>query len=154
MSVPKAKQTKYRPVLTAAQITKILALAKLEQPISAESFSLISTLSPFAAKIANGGIQAAYVTVPPKAKATSLEGLGADLAKFTDLVNLSSKCEPGIDKEAYWYDCYRKYNSDPVSCSLEEIQAAKEHMYLNDLMSEEEIAEFEAPHVDGNNSLL
>jgi hypothetical protein len=138
---------KYRPVLTAAQITKILALAKLEQPISAESFSLISTLSPFAAKIANNGIQAAYSLAP--IKPSTLESLGgpSDHPDF-DITNVTGSINTGglglgRSKELYWEQCHDKYGSDPVACTLEEIQGAKEHMYLNDLMSPEEVVEFE-----------
>lgn len=127
--------TKYRPVLTAAQIQHILELAKTEAPcISALSMSLISSLSPFQAKIANAGIQAAYTTAPVKPKANSLESLGA----------ASSMVDHDLNKEEYWALCYKRLEEYGAKhLSLQEITAAKEHMYLNDLMSPEELAEFE-----------
>jgi len=127
---------KFRPVLTAAQIEHILYLAKTEQPsITAASMSLISTLSPFQAKIANAGIQPAYTMAPVKPKAASIEGLGGDPFVNTKLM--------GQSKEMYWADCYNKFSDNPALCNLDEIAAAKEHMYLNDLMSPAELAEFE-----------
>ena len=126
-------QPKYRPVLTATQILHILTLAKTESPISSASISLIATLAPFQAKIENAGIAPAYTTTPI-VSATSLEGLGALAPLETTPYN----------KEEYWQRCYTKYSANPVACSLEEIHAAKEHMYLHELMSAEEVAEFEA----------
>lgn len=129
----KGKAAKYRPVLTATQIEHILALAKSESPISQDSMSLISTLSPFQAKIQNAGIAAAY-TVSNKPKANSLEALGG--VSSTSSISSSSK-------EEYWEMCYLKLQSNPTTCSLEEIKAANEHKYLNELMTPEEIKKFE-----------
>ena len=95
----KASPIKYRPSLTAEQITKILELAKLEAPsMSATSMSLIASLAPFKAKIDNAGIIASYVPVPAKTSTTSLEVLGA----------ASAQVEQGTDKEEYWALCYER----------------------------------------------
>lgn len=77
----RAKEPKYRPVLTSTQITTILYLAKIyglpDLKLSAPSMSLISTLAPFEAKIKNAGISPAYVTSPKEPVDTySLESLG------------------------------------------------------------------------------
>lgn len=136
-----AAQPKYRPVLTAAQILHILTLAKTESPISSASISLIATLAPFQAKIENAGIAPAYTT-SPVVSATSLEGLGA-----APLEDLSYNPVGSYNKEEYWERAYKKYSANPVACSLEEIHAAKEHMYLHELMSAEEVVEFEAASI-------
>jgi len=124
---------KYRPVLTATQIQKILALAKTEIPLSIESISIISTLAPFAAKIENAGIVAAYSTSPAKPKVGSLESLGGTASPVDDT----------LSKEEYWELCHSKYNSQPENCSLAEIEGAQEYRYLNGLMSAEEAITFE-----------
>lgn len=132
----KAKTIKYRPVLTSIQIEQILHLAKLEQPISSLSMSLISTLAPFKAKIDNAGIQAAYSS---EAKVPLMESLGSS-DPHTETYNSST---PHLNKEAYWEQCFNKYQSEPSACTLEEIQGMREHKYLNDLMNEAELTEFE-----------
>lgn len=128
--------TKYRPVLTATQILHILTLAKSEYPLTQDSMNLIVSLSPFAAKIDNAGIQAAYVTTPRK-DTSSLEALGA-------APSIPATQVLGVNKEEYWEQCYQLYISNPTACSLAQINAAKEHMYLNELLSPEEVAEFES----------
>lgn len=131
---------KYRPVLTAKQILHILKLAKTEQPaISAASFSLIASLAPFQAKIDNAGIIPAYTIQPIRPSNTSLEELGGAISAGL----------PPYNKEDYWERCYTKYSTNPVTCNLEELHAAKEHMYLNDLMSSAELEEFEKGNVTG-----
>lgn len=129
------KTLKYRPVLTAVQITHILNLAKTESPaISSASISLIATLSPFLAKIESAGIVPAYETMQEKS------------VKKEPTVPAVPK-DP-IEKEHYWEQCFSKFLADPTSCSLKEIEAAQEHRYLNGLMSLEEQKEFEAPAFD------
>jgi len=138
MSISKAK---YRPVLTAKQILHILTLAKTESPsISAASLDVISSLAPFQAKIANAGIVPAYTLQPVKPSNTSLEGLGG--TSTTIPTTYSSKQE-------LWAASYAKFKQSPVECSLEEIEEAKEHMYLNDLMSPAELEEFEKGNIIG-----
>lgn len=124
-----ASKVKYRPVLTAAHIEKILELAKTEQPtISDISISLIGVLAPFKAKIDNDGIQPAYIVEP---RASIMDKLGAIDPKYGT-------------KENHWEACYirvQEYGAD--QCTLEEIKASNEHKYLNGLMSDEEAAHFE-----------
>lgn len=138
---------KYRPVLTAAQIQHILALAKTEHPsISQASMSLIATLAPFAAKIDNAGITAAYSTTP---KQDLLSSLGGDAPAAPSHISASSNNQAALmSKEEVWELAYNKYQSCPAACSLQEIRDSKEYAYLNDLMSAEEVAEFEAASSD------
>lgn len=132
-----APQPKYRPSMTAAQIAKIVSLCKLESPMSLESMTLIGTLAPFEAKIANAGILPSYTTKP---KPSLMESLTGEVAS-TDSYILHGV--PYDSKEDYWGACYALYAEDPNSLSLVEIKAAKEHMYIRELMSPEEITEFE-----------
>ncbi len=151
-STKKRAATKYRPVLTSEQILHILNLAKLEQPsISSASISLISVLAPFQAKIENAGIQAAYTTSLKAPSTTSLEALGgtgvaeALGSELPSCITSSAivSTEAMIGKEAYWEQCFHKYSANPTLCSLQEIEAANEYRYINDMMSTEEQEEFE-----------
>ena len=126
---------KYRPVLTAAQITHILHLAKTENPISSQSVSVIGTLAPFQAKIENAGLTPAYTIT-----STSKEDKKRDLIFSLGIPTASTSY---MSKEEVWERCYTKYKLTPTACSLEEIAAAKEHMYLNDMMTDEELKSFE-----------
>ncbi len=123
---------KYRPSLTAEQILKIIELAKLEAPISNTSIQLVSILSSIVAKIENGALVASYVPAPPKP--SLLESLGGPTTPSSTA---------SLSKEQQWELAYNKYSATPLACTATEILEAKEHMYLNDLMSAEEIAEFE-----------
>jgi len=132
---PTGNRAKHRPVLTAAQISHIVLLCKLEDPLSETSMSIISYLAPFLSKIENSGNVAAYEMIGRKPAHNSLEGLGIPTGE-----NLLD----GMSKEEIWAKSYAKYELDRVSCTLQELQDAREHMYLNDLMTELEVLEFEA----------
>ncbi len=132
---PKAK---YRPALTTMQILTILDLARTA-PITEDKMSVISTLAPILAKIQVGAIAPAYVTHQGKRSIAKtpeqlLEELGGSLQDLP--LDLSDP--------HYWAKCYDKHCAFPATCTKEEVAAAQEHMYLNDLMSEEEIQKFEA----------
>lgn len=132
-----AAQTKYRPSLTEKQILHIIELAKSEQPMTTTSMSLVVSLSALAYKIDNLAIIPAYTTATSKPRGveanTSLEALGD-----TDTL-------AGIQqtKEQMWELAYIKYIDNQASCSLRDILHAREHMYLNDLMSDSEATAFE-----------
>lgn len=163
-----ATNVKYRPVLTAPQISHMLTLAKNDmmwkESIDADlSISLISSLSVFQAKINNAGVQAAYTIT--SAQPNLMEQLGAgdkvefvgDPRQIDPSTTLAAHAvddeaigvpevklpENYLFKEAYWSDCYAKYNIAPADCTLEELHAAQEHMYLNDLMTPEQLLAFE-----------
>ncbi len=122
--------SKYRPVLTAQQILHIITLAKEESPLSSLSIEVIGKLAPFQAKIENAGIVPAYTLAEPRA--SLLESIGGEIA---------STNKP---KEVYWEECYDKFfKHGAAKCSLDEIAAAQEHRYINELMSPEELAVFE-----------
>ncbi len=127
----KAPMQKYRPVLTAEQITYLLALCKEATILSSTCISCIHTLSVYQTKIDNLGITPAYTTSPRK---SLLESLGTEplYDGFGDRT-----------KEEVWEDSYQLYIADVASCTLATIQKAKEHMYLNDLMTPEEMLVFE-----------
>ena len=130
-------QAKYRPSMTAAQIAKIVSLCKQEQPMSLESMTIVGILAPFQAKIENSAMKASYTTVD---KPSLMEQLGA-AAPAPDSYTFQG--EVFSRKEVYWLACYNYYCEHRELMSLVEIVAAKEHMYLNDLMSPEEATAFE-----------
>lgn len=139
MKATNTPAAKYRPVLTAEQIEHILALAKTESPISATSFSVIATLSPFYAKIQNNAVTAAYSTTEKSSK-FSVDSLGGTSSTHPDNTSYDSN----VSKEAYWEQCYTKYEiAGPASCTVEELQAVAEYRYLHDLMTPEEQTAFE-----------
>jgi hypothetical protein len=192
-----SKKVKYRPVLTAEQIQHMLYLAKTEQPISSASLSIIATLVPWEAKIANGVANAAYTTATKTSLMDQLGGAAPLVESLVEPVtslgseasagkegarSCSDPLDPTLDptlastpkpakpakpakpmldpaptaapklsatdyaaKELYWEACYAKRTSyGPASCTLLELEAAQEHAYLNDLMSDTELADFEA----------
>lgn len=138
-----SKITRYRPSLPSHLILKMLELAKLEQPMSMESVEIIGILAPFQAKIANGALTPSSISM---GKLSTLESLGgASSEAFVYTLN-------GIDfytKEHYWQACYDAYINNAADCTLVTINAAKEHMYINDLMSPEEAKAFEEGDSNG-----
>lgn len=131
---------KYRPVLTAIQIEKILELAKTEAPLTVESKSLIGSLSPFLAKIEAFSIQEAYTAHSSPAPKTGKDNnIGVDMSNITNYAT----------KEGFYEHCYLKFLDTPTLCTLEEIEGAQEWRYLNDLMTPTEVAMFEA-EVEGD----
>lgn len=133
--------TKYRPVLPAHLITHILNLAKQDIANGAtngNSLELISILAPFQAKVDNLGITPAYTT-SPKQSVEELLGMEAPTPTVYTLDDRKF-----LIKEDYWKACYQKLiNSGAQGLTLREIQAADEYRYLHDLMSPEEMVEFE-----------
>jgi len=153
---------KYRPSLTAKQIQHIVSLAKREQPISNNSLSLLSVLSPFLAKIENAGIMPAYTLAPTThskaslaSSAFTLSSLGLDsldkvmeasklsIAPNSELADSRPLEDASLSKQEQWEACFIKYVEDIDACTLPELQGAQEWRYLNDLMSPEEMAAFE-----------
>lgn len=140
------KQTKYRPTLTADQITHIINLCKSESPLSNTSMAIMGVLAPFKAKIDLNTITPAYTTSP---RETLEESLGLTLTNeeqeaLYKEITMPPEWPDSIDKEAFWLHCYNKYKDSPDTCTEEEKHGAYEHMYLNDLMTPEQIKNFEA----------
>lgn len=133
-SVPANKR--YRPSLTVSEIEHAILLAK-SNPSDA-SYSLLSRLVPFLAKITVGSISAAYDP------ATGSAGSASQSLTLEQQLGIPTLSVAGVaSKEEYWKDCYQKYEANPDLCTIAETAAAKEHMYLNDLMTMEEEFEFE-----------
>lgn len=160
-TLTKQQVQKFRPVLPAYLITHIIALAKQDVVAGSTSLSsieLISILAPFAAKIENAGITAAYTTAPPKKSLE--ESLGMSVSTPAPAQELQATATHYmldgayfVNKEEYWEACYHKFLNSPSSCTLQELQAAREHKYLEGLMSPEEMVEFEKELFSKNNSL-
>lgn len=117
---------KYRPCLTPSQISHVLSLCKKE--LSDVSMSVISVLAPFKAKIENNGIAPAYVTESNKLR-----------TGFTQLGELEELLTPHqLRRKAF-----EKWTENPDACSVDELELVQTYRFENDLMGEEEAAEFE-----------
>lgn len=132
---PKSKsEPRFRPVLSATELAYIESLVKQDYLANSSPTALpiLSKITPLMVKISLGTANPAYSTTP---KLSLEESLGFSIPEES----------PGEAKEKYWAACYTKLTEQGVdSCTPAEIAAAKEHMYLNDLMSPEEEAAFEA----------
>lgn len=126
-------QNKYRPTFTAPQLARILHLAQ-ESYINAHTADIcpldrviVQTLAPFIAKIESGVKEAAYNTVPRIPI--------HDLLGFEINPGAEQKETVVQDKVAYNAACYKMYSENPARITVKQIEAAREHMYVNDLMS-------------------
>lgn len=128
---------KYRPSLKAEHITHIIATLK-SGTVSQLDMEVLKVLVPFEAKINNGIIVPASIPTPKQSIEESLGMLPAPTASLT--------------KEQQWEQSYQLYKRDPANCTLQIIAEAKEHMYLHNLMTPEEAAEFEAAEFNSPNS--
>lgn len=100
--------------------------------------ALIGKINTLRTKIANNAINPAYVTTKHSdPKIAQLESLGVS----ADDIAIASGTET---KEQYWERCYKKFKVSADLCTVPEIEAAMEHMYLNDLMTSDQVASHEA----------
>lgn len=135
-SVSKPSTAKYRPVLTSSQLEHIIAMLKIgESPLSDTGIATIHYLTGFLYKIQHAGSIPAYTSAGKKKRVDMLEALGGIESIASDL---------SISKEEQWAASYAIYVLKPSDCTVSQIQEAHEHMYLNDLMTEEQILDFEA----------
>ena len=131
-----AKIPKYRPSLPPILIEKVLELAKKETPLSSESIQLISILAPFQAKIESNGLTPAHTSAP---KLTLKQSIGLDPTPSEWVLDGREYAT----KEDYWLACYTIHIKDVTRLSLQEIQAAREYMYLHYLLTDSVLKEFE-----------
>ena len=139
--MPNTPITKYRPSFTEAQMDTIMTLCnrvlsdikqgETQKPFNLECLTIIGILTPLKAKILANVRTPDYIATP---RETLAERLGFE----TEI-----PIDTSISKEAYWEQCYNKYINTPDSCNLQDIKAAKEHMYINNLMTPEQEAQFE-----------
>ncbi len=98
---------------------------------------LIGKINTLRTKIANKALNPAYLVRKHIEPAIAiLEDLGAPEAEIDALTG-------EVPKEVYWESCYLKFTVNPQSCTMSEIDAAYEHMYLNGLMTSDEVIAFE-----------
>jgi len=128
---------KYRPVLKRAQLAKIVASLKADPEPDVDTYSSLAYLVPFIAKIDMKGMKAIYNMAPEKP--SLLESLGAGAGTGSAMLQQSN-----ADRERYWEECYNKYITDPSNCTHRQLDAAQEHMYINELMTEQQLQLFES----------
>ncbi len=158
---------KYRPAFSEEEVEVLSTilleayLADMKKPLynpkhpadSTHAFSpeyklihhgLVGKINTLRTKIANNIMPPAYTTTKYKDPAIEmLDSLGAPTEQVATLAK-------GESKEVYWKRCYEKYIQDPASCTVPEIEAAYEHMYLNDLMTTEEMVIHEGSTSDSS----
>lgn len=155
-------EQKYRPSLSGLQIAVILDTFRSLPIKSAEHISIMRTLSPFLAKIECGAIVPSHTAQRDPAKVDLLSAIGASLDHSSsrevamELRGYPTVDIPTITKEQWWHQCYEYYIlhlTDPAGKPItpEQLHAAKEHMYLNDLMTAQEVSEFESLAPSTNN---
>lgn len=131
---------KYRPSLTMTQITTLIELCKNQQPMSPNIMDVLSVLAPYYTKIQLGTVQPNHtVSNKPKTPADLLTELGCNDSTGESYISTN------MSKAHYWEQCYNKLlTNGPDLLTAEELAGAQEHRYLNNLMTPEEVAEFDA----------
>ncbi len=126
---------KYRPSLTASQITHLLGLCKSSP--STLSLSCARTLSVVVTKIQNDSLTPAYV---PTARETLEASLG--LAPTIDLTRALREESESREKEKS--RLYMIWLDSPSSLSVPELERVQEYRFEENLMSQSESQEYEA----------
>jgi len=138
MNSPLKNEPRHRISLTRSDIILLIeSIHESKNPLAADNINMLSKLNVFLSKIDNKVIAASYMPAPPAP--SLLESIGV----VDTSANISIKADKK-SKEQVWEDCYNKYLSNPTACNAMELECAQEHKYLNELMSQEEIATFEA----------
>jgi hypothetical protein len=119
---------KYRPVLTATQITHLISLCRAD--LSVESIRCISILAPFEYKIINGVVSPAYTPEP----ALNLSSkLGFEMAPDVQSMSL----EAATRLHLLWK------SGQTANISITEIKEALGVLYVNDCLTEKEESDYE-----------
>jgi len=141
---PKDKIT--RIALPASSIHYILKIAKEDyiRESSIEASTVIKKLTLRVVKMDFGLIAADYTLVALEdRKSNSTNKIGVtDLGGAVINTSLSREAYPS--NAMYWKECYKKYIESPIECSISEIDGAKEHMYLEGLLSDTEMEAMDA----------
>jgi len=127
----------YRVSLTGLEVMYLLNITKTKLATTGEPLasSLAKKLTLYKTKIDMGALAGRGIEPSP----SLLASLGGSSETPTSIE---------LPKETIWLNAYTKYlenSKDWSTLSVSEIEAAKEHMYLNFLMTPEEVAEFESP---------
>ena len=134
-----SKASKYRPSLTEAQLKHMIHLVKKDLMEGSDNepltISCISTLAPFIAKI-ECGKKPDYVVSMASQDLLDLGLPERETGRETGLFTGFTAAQKGEF-------CYNKMLQNLDSCSIDEIQLAKEYAYLHDKMSQEEEFEYE-----------
>jgi len=139
MTSSSPQQHKYRPSLTALQIAHIVKLAEEDIARTGDSYdslSIIRSLSPLLVKINTGAIKSSYVSTP-------MPSIFDKLGEAPTSTPPTPSPSASMSKKEYNHKCYIKYHAHMNTCTPEEINAAKEHAYINDLMTASEEQEYE-----------
>lgn len=131
---------KYRPSFSHTQLLHLLYLARSDSSLADSatrslSNTIVQVLAPMVAKIDCNAIAHSHICYPKSSLLSQLGELESN--------SLTTQTHTGEAKLSYNLSCYNKYCERPLECSTQEKEAAKEYMYVNDLMSPEEEKEYE-----------
>ncbi len=129
---------KFRPVLSASQITHLMHLCRRDS--SNESLSCISVLAAFEYKINNNAIAPAYTQ--------SITPSLADSLGFSEPMDALSKLTI-TDESASEENLYQLWMLEPSSLSIKQLQAVRAYRYKNNKMTVDEEAKYEAEIMGG-----
>lgn len=124
---PSQKSQKFRPYFTASELSLLISSLKSTTPFTPAHASLARYLEEFSLKISRG-ILAPQLTLAP-----SIE------EKLEIGVFENPKRRIGDMRKA----AYKKFTAASSNCTAEEIEMAHLFRYENDLMSPEEMVEYE-----------
>lgn len=113
---------KFRPSLTAAEVTHVITLCKRDG--SQLSLSVARQLSIFQAKIDNGLVQHSHTVKPT-------------LAEEVGFVQSNEPAEMTPE------EAYTNWRINPAALTLKQLQLAADYRYENDLMTEDEESRYE-----------
>lgn len=116
----------FRPYLTLEQIEYLIKVLQ-SAPTSPIQYAVLTNLQTLHYKAAVGVTNSAYETTPRQTMLDRLTAQPAQPGKFADT------------RKAL----YQLWIDSPISLTPEQVQQVDEYRYAEDLMSEEEIAEFE-----------
>lgn len=120
---------KFRPYLSGSQILHILATYKSKPIFTDEDLDIIATLGVYAGKINNGALKTAYVAKDNQ----SIEAKLGLPEKFADTKTPEQKR----------FDAFKRWEANPASVSIAEMDLVQTYRYEEGLMTEEEKEAYE-----------
>ena len=122
----------FRPSFTLAEIETIITLCQCNPHSNACNVTILAKLLPYQLKITHGLVSPAYT-------ASDTHTIGAKLGFSEEL-----EVKDTMSVEEKRLRAYNAYITNPILCTPEQINNARQYMYDHDLMSEEEALDFEA----------
>ena len=154
MAHNKLNRQKKNSVRISLRLDEVETMVSIIQKAHIEHYSditlsVLNKLDTVLVKIRLGARKSDYIPTPTRDTSSIEASLGMlpnnSVAYTLDDIMYHTK-------ESYWEACYLKSLEDFKSLSFLEIQAAREYMYLHDLMTAEEMKEFEQETIKTTNA--